>query len=463
LSDGEHDGALTYGPAGFSISLQSFFAKLTAAKAQVWQVPLAAAPAAWGEYMLKLRKWHVVAGGVAALVIAVVAMSATHRGKQPAYATALVARGDVDETVLATGALQPSQLVSVGAQVSGRVESLKVELGDHVTKGQVIATIDPVPATNQLKTAQAALAQQIAARAAQAATLAQADLALKRQAITVAADASSRADYEAAQATAGAARANLAALDAQIAQAKVNVDTARVNLGYTNIVAPITGQVLSVVTKQGQTVNSVQAAPTIVILGDMSVMTVKAQISEADAIKVKPGQAVYFTVLGDPDRRFYGKLRSIAPAPNSIVSEVNVSTQTSSTSSTSTAIYYDGLFDVPNPDAVLKADMTAQVTVMQAQAKGVVTVPSAALDPAPLPGAAPATTAAPPAPRPAGEHTVLVLDERGRAVPRAVRIGLNNNLVAQVISGLSPGEKVVIGVAAPARQPPGQRSPPPRP
>ena len=412
--------------------------------------------------MLKVRRRYVVAGGVAAAALAIFAMGAAHRGKQPAYATAAVARGDVDETVLATGALQPSQLVSVGAQVSGRVESLKVELGDHVTKGQVIATIDPVPATNQLKTAQAALAQQIAARAAQAATLVQADLAMKRQAVTMAADASSRADYEAAQATAGAARANLAALDAQIAQARVNVDNARVNLGYTNIVAPITGQVLSVVTKQGQTVNAVQAAPTIIILGDMSIMTVKAQISEADAIKVKPGQAVYFTVLGDPDRRFYGRLRSIAPAPNSIVSEVNVSTQSTTTSSTTTAIYYDGLFDVPNADGVLKADMTAQVTVMQAQAHNVVTVPSAALDPAPLPakGAAPGTPA-PPAPPPHGDmHTVLVLDDKGNPSTRKVRIGLNNNLVAQVISGLTPGEKVVVGVAQP--QAPGGR-PPPRP
>ena len=412
--------------------------------------------------MRKVRRRYVVAGGVAAAALAVFALGAGHRGKQPTYATAAVARGDVEETVLATGALQPSQLVSVGAQVSGRVESLKVDLGDHVTKGQVIATIDPVPATNQLKTAQAALAQQIAARAAQAATLAQADLALKRQAITLAADASSRADYEAAQAAAGAARANLAALDAEIAQARVNVDAARVNLGYTNIVAPITGQVLSVVTKQGQTVNAVQAAPTIVILGDMSVMTVKAQISEADAIKVKPGQAVYFTVLGDPDRRFYGRLRSIAPAPNSIVSEVNVSTQSSSTSSTSTAIYYDGLFDVPNPDGVLKADMTAQVTVMQAQAHNVVTVPSAALDPAPLPTKGGAATVAPPPPHGA-MHTVLVLDDKGRPATRKVRIGLNNNLVAQVISGLTPGERVVVGVAQPLAAAGGRPPPPPRP
>jgi len=410
--------------------------------------------------MAKTRRGYLIAGGCAAAVVALVALGAMRHDKGPAYATAAVARGDVEETVLATGALQPSQLVSVGAQVSGRVESLKVDLGDHVTKGQVIATIDPVPATNQLKTAQAQLAQMIAQRAAQAATLTQAELTLKRQATTFAADASSRADYEAAQAAAASDRANLAALDAQIAQARVNVDTARVNLGYTNIVAPITGQVLSVVTKQGQTVNAVQAAPTIVILGDMSVMTVKAQISEADAIKVKPGQAVYFTVLGDPDRRFYGRLRSIAPAPNSIVSEVNTATQASSTSSTSTAIYYDGLFDVPNPDGVLKADMTAQVTVMQAQARGVVTVPSAALDPAPPSGKGAAAVRLPP---PHGDtHSVLVLDGEGRPQARTVRIGLNNNLVAQVISGLTPGEKVVVGVAEPQKPGPGGGRPPPR-
>lgn len=405
--------------------------------------------------MAKFRRRYLIAGGCVAAALLLVAFTAGGRHKEPQFATAPVARGDVEQTVLATGTLQPSQLVSVGAQVSGRVESLKVELGDHVTKGQVIATIDPVPATNQLKTAQAVLAQQVAQRASQAATLAQAEIALKRQAVTRAADASSQADYDAALATARSARATLEAMDAQIAQARVNVDTARVNLGYTNIVAPITGQVLAVVTKQGQTVNAVQAAPTIVILGDMSTMTVKAQISEADAIKVRPGQSVYFTVLGDPDRRFTGRLRSIAPAPNSIVSEVNNTSTTSSNSST-TAIYYDGLFDAANPDAVLKADMTAQVTVQLAHAQNVVTVPSSALDPAPPAG----TTA--PRPGRAGEHQVLVLDAQGKPQPRQVRIGLNNNLVAQVLSGLQPGEQVVVGQAAPQAPGAGMR-PPPRP
>jgi macrolide-specific efflux system membrane fusion protein len=388
----------------------------------------------------------------------------SRKPRPPQLATATVERGDVEDTVLATATLQPVQLVSVGAQVSGRVISLSVGLGDHVSKGQVIATIDPVPATNQLKTAQAALAQMIAQRAGQAATLAQDDIALRRQAVTLAAEASSRADYDSAVAVEKAAKASLDALDAQIAQAKVTVDTAKVNLGYTNVVAPIDGDVLAVVTKQGQTVNAVQAAPTIVILGDMSTMTAKAQISEADVIKVKPGQPVYFTILGDSRRRFYGRLRSVALAPNSIVSEVTNTTSATS-SSTAQAIYYDGLVDVPNADKVLRADMTAQVTIVVAQADGVVTIPSAALD-LPPPQAAIRPGAKPrPAPgamlirRSPDQHVVLVLDAKGQPQPRLVRIGLDNKVTAQVLSGVQPGDKVVVGqsngVSAPQAGPPG--------
>lgn len=397
--------------------------------------------------MRKIPKPFLFAAAAAAVVLLIAIVAVTHRPKSPAFSTATAQRGDLEDNVLATGSLQPVQLVSVGAQVSGRVVSLKVALGDHVTKGRVIATIDPVPATNQLKTAQAALAQMIAQRDAQAATAAQADIALKRQATTLASDASSRADYDNALATQKTAKATLDALNAEIAQARVTVDTARVSLGYTNIVAPIEGDVLYVVTKEGQTVNAVQAAPTIVILGDMSTMTVKAQISEADAPKVKAGQQAWFTILGAPQRRFYGTLRSIAPAPNSIVSEVSSSTTTTSTSVGSSAIYYDGLIDVPNTDRVLKADMTAQVTLSVARARGVVTIPAAAIDLA-GPGGGRPPQAQTGKPRSADEHTVLVLDAKGRPQPRGVRIGLNNNVTAEVLSGLQPGDKVVDGQAS---------------
>lgn len=404
--------------------------------------------------MRKIPKRYLVIGGVVVVILLLLVMC-SHRKKPPQLATATVGRGDVEDTVLATGELQPIQLVSVGAQVSGRVVTLSVALNDHVTKGQVIATIDPVPATNQLKTAEAALAQMVAQRAGQAATLAQDEIALKRESVTLAASASSQADYDTAVATEKAAKASLDALDAQIAQAKVSVDTAKVNLGYTNVVSPIDGDVLAVVTKQGQTVNAVQAAPTIVILGDMSTMTAKSQISEADVIKVKPGMDAYFTILGDAKRKFYGKLRSVAGAPDSIVSEVV--NNTAASTSTTQAIYYDGLVDVPNPDRVLKADMTAQVTIQVAAARNVVTVPSAALDPAPPQGLQrPSFGGKPPAGAPGptmvrrspDQHMVLVVNAKGQPEPRVVHIGLDNKVTAQVLSGLEPGEKVVVGQAA---------------
>jgi len=423
--------------------------------------------------MRKISRLQLIGGGVA-VGLAILMLLASNRSEPAALSTAIVSRGNVEESVLATGSLQPAQLVSVGAQVSGRLVSLRVALGDHVRKGQIIATIDPVPATNALKTAQAALAQVIAQRASQAASLSQAQIALKRQKITLAADASSRADFDAAVATENAARANLQALDAQVAQARVNVDIARVNLGYTNIVAPIEGDVLYVVTKQGQTVNAVQAAPTIVILGDVSTMTVKAQISEADVPKIRESQPSYFTILGDAKRRFYGRLRSIAPAPTSIVNEVNSATSTSGTSSSASsasAVYYDGLIDVPNADGVLKTDMTVQVSILVAQAKDVVAVPAVALDPpaptgttaplGPLPDRQPPSTGAQPSCA-SEQHVVLVVGADGRPLPRRICTGLNNNVTAEVLSGLQPGDRVVTGQATVmANGQGGGRMPPP--
>ena len=372
----------------------------------------------------------------------------------PRYLTAPAAVSDIEQTVLATGTLQPLQQVDVGAQVSGQVKSLMVALGDQVTKGQPIATIDAKPQRNALLTAQATLEQQKAQLMAQQATVQQDQLALQRQAITLAAQASSQQDYETADANLKSAKANLAATNAQIRQATVAVDTANINLGYTNIVAPIDGVVVAIPTKQGQTLNAVQSAPTIVELANLATMTVKAQISEADVIHVRPGQLVYFTILGDPDHRYYGRLRAIEPAPDSVTNSTSsAAAQTSSTSASSSAIYFNGLFDVPNPTGILRTQMTAQVYIVLASAQHVLAIPSAALTPAGAPG----------------RYTVRVLtDPRRPPQTRTVAIGINNNVSAQVLSGLKAGDKVIIGEgpakpaaggAAPqagGRPPPGQ-------
>ena len=363
----------------------------------------------------------------------------------PRYITAPATVGDIEQTVLASGALQPFLLVDVGAQVSGQVKSLKVALGDKVAKGQVIANIDPATQQNALLTAQATLEQQKAQRLSQEAIVAQDKLALARQSTTYAAEASSRQDLETAQTQLKSAQASLAATNALIKQATVAVNNAGVNLGYTQIVAPIDGVVVAIQTKQGQTVNAVQSAPTIVKLANLATMTVKAQISEADVVHVRPGQPVYFTILGEPDRRFYATLRAIEPAPDSITS---ATTATASPASTA-AVYYNGLFDVANPDGVLRTSMTAQVYIVLASAKHVLTVPSAALTPAGQ-----------------GRYTVRILtDPKKKPEVRAVTVGINNNVSAQILSGLKAGEKVVVGEGAakeaPAK-PPGAPGGPPR-
>ena len=346
----------------------------------------------------------------------------------PRYLTEPAAIGDVEQTVLASGALQPLQQIDVGAQVSGQIKSLKVALGDHVQKGQLIATIDPAPQRNALLNSQATLEQQKAQLLSQQATVERDKLALQRQTITLAAGASSRQDYEVADADLKSAEASLAATNAQIKQASVSVDTAGINLGYTQIVAPIDGVVLAAPAKEGQTVNAVQSAPTIVKLADLATMTVKAQISEADVIRVRPGQKVYFTILGDPDRRYYATLRAIEPAPDSITS--GTSTSSSSTSSSSAAVYYNGLFEIPNPDGVLRTSMTAQVYIVLESVRHVLTIPSAALMPAGGPG----------------RYTVRIIPASHKApVVRQVVIGINNNVRAQVLSGLKAGDQVVIG------------------
>jgi macrolide-specific efflux system membrane fusion protein len=150
-----------------------------------------------------------------------------------------------------------------------------------------------------------------AQRSEKEATLGLAEASLARQQITFSQKASSRADYETADATVKQTRAQIAALDAQITEAIVSVENARVNLDYTRITAPIDGTVLAVVTQAGQTVNAVQSAPTIAIIGQIETMTIRAEISEVDVIKVKPGQEVYFTILGDPVQRYTATLDSI--------------------------------------------------------------------------------------------------------------------------------------------------------
>jgi len=371
-----------------------------------------------------------------------------NRDKPPSYITAPVARGDIETTVLASGTVESDNLVSVGAQVSGQLKLLKVELGDTVKAGQLVAEIDSLPQQNTLRTKTAALAAVRAQKQAKEASLAQAELAFKRQAQMLRGDAASREDYEAAEANLKVLRADIAALDAEIEQARIAVDTAQLDLGYTKISSPIDGVVVAIVTKEGQTVNANQSAPTIIKVARLDRMTIKVEISEADVVRVKPGQRVYFTILGEPDSQYPAVLKSIEPAPESIEDD-DSSTSSSSSSSTSVAIYYMGVLEVPNDDGKLRISMTTQVNIVLAEAQNALVIPSAALGDK----------------NKEGRYLVRVENGPEQTDEQWVKIGLNNNVQAEVLEGLREGQRVVIGkqtgAVAPTSTTTGRRGPPP--
>ncbi|MCH7385397.1 MacA family efflux pump subunit [Acinetobacter dispersus] len=419
------------------------------------------------------RKIIMIAIGV--LIIAALGwMFFKPKAQAPQYISAEVSRGDIENSVLATGVLEATKMVSVGAQVSGQVKKMYVQLGDQVKQGQLIAQIDSIRQENELKTAEASIKNQQAQLAVQQANLAKVEAEYKRQQAMFSQDATSRAELESALANYKTAQAQITAINAQIEQSRLTLATTKEDLGYTRIVAPMDGTIVAIVTEEGQTVNANQTAPTIVKLAKLDTMTIKAQISEADVMKVEKGQTVYFTTLGNSDKKHYAKLRQVEPAPNSI----NTETSSNSSSSTSNAaVYYNALFDVPNEDGQLRIDMTAQVYIVLAEAKNALTVPAAAIQTQrgnrskdhQANGNASAEQAkksdSDKAQRPkrlelseeekaliaqgkASTGMVRVLQADGTAQPQPVLIGLNNRVTAQVLKGLKQGDQVVIADAS---------------
>ena len=329
------------------------------------------------------------------------------------YVTAGVERGDVESTVVAAGIVQPVAYVDVGAQTSGVLKSLKVKRGDQVKKDQLLAEIDPVLADTALTAADATLDNMVSLRVVKKAQLVLAKAQMRRnEELFGHGDGSiSGNDRDITRAGYDVAVAEVDALSAQIKQATASVDTAKANLGYTKIRSPMAGEVVSITLLEGQTLNANQQAPNILRIADIGTVTVWAQVSEADIVRVKPGQEVYFTVLGQP-RRWSGRIRQVLPTPELI----------------NNVVFYDVLFDIPNPGRELKIQMTSQVFVVLARARGVLLIPAAAIGNA-------------------GEGAQIklkVLKADGKVEKRTVKIGIKSELFAEIKSGLEEKELVVI-------------------
>ncbi|WP_337261269.1 MULTISPECIES: efflux RND transporter periplasmic adaptor subunit [unclassified Serratia (in: enterobacteria)] len=361
--------------------------------------------------------------GIAALV-GVAIWYFTAPKQTQALNTAVVTQGDIEKTVLATGILKPALQVSVGAQVNGQLTKLYVKQGDRVTRGQLLAEIDPTLQQNELRKSEAALQSAQAQKQVTQATLRQYQQELNRQ-LRLDRDRSGvKSDLEKAQALYQTQVAQLKVNEAQIVQAEMALETAKANLGFTRIVAPIDGEVLGIVTKEGQTIVSSQTVPTILVLADLDTMTVHTRISETDILKVRVGQPLWFYVVADPKQRYDSVMGSIQEAPNDALQENNLSTSTNQQPS---AVYYNGVFAIANPERLLRTSMTAQVFIITEQAKNALRVPITALG----------------AQQEKDRYQIQVM-EGDQPVSRWIRVGANDSQFVEVKEGLKVGERVVL-------------------
>ena len=368
----------------------------------------------------------------------------------PRYQTSRVARGDLAQVVTASGQLNPVTMVEVGSQISGIIQQLLVDFNSIVTKGQVIARIDPatyeanaIQAEGNLANAQAAL------------ELAQVE---ERRAKTLRRDKlNTEADYDNALAALHQAEANVKIKEGAM-------KSARVDLARCTIYSPGDGMVLSRNVDVGQTVAASLSAPTLfVIANDLTKMQIEANVAEADIGMVGEGQDTDFTVDAFPGQTFHGKVKQIRNTPKT---DQNV-------------ITYSTMIEVSNPELKLKPGMTATVSIIVARREDALWVPNAALrfrpperaetvkaEGKPNTGSAPKND-----PESAGpghkksqrkaERIVYLLAcppgstnappggrQSGALQPVPIRTGINNTTFTEVIEGLKEGDEVVIGLAS---------------
>lgn len=359
-------------------------------------------------------------------VIAVAAWQVLQPGRD-ALATVQVTRSNIENSVTALGTLQPRRYVDVGAQASGQIQKIHVEAGDTVKEGQLLVEIDPSTQKAKLDAGRFSIENLKAQLQEQRA---QHDLArqkYQRQQQLAAGGATREEDVQTARAEVRATQARIDMFQAQIRQAQASLRSDEAELGYTRIFAPMSGTVVAVGAREGQTLNAQQQTPLILRIARLSPMTVWAEVSEADIGHVKPGMTAYFTTLSGGSRRWSSTVRQILPVPPRPLEQNQGGSPTSGRSGSERVVLYTVLLDVDNADNSLMTDMTAQVFFVAQQAQNTLTVPSAALQPGTR----------------AQWQRVQIVAANGDIQSRDVRTGISDRLRTQVLEGLAEGDHIL--------------------
>jgi macrolide-specific efflux system membrane fusion protein len=362
--------------------------------------------------------------------------------------TATVERRDFSSSVLATGAVHPQvgAEVRVGARISGKVASLKANIGDRVSRGQVIAELEKADleatvaqreAELELAEAKLAAVEELLPKEIQKAeldisrwqaTCTLCEQEIQRQSQLLEANVTTQQSFEEAQERLTIAKAELASAEkayellqarfgadrkqasAEIARARSALSNTEVQLSYATITAPIEGVIATVATQEGETVAAGMQAPTFVTIIDLERLQVDAYVDEVDIGKVQPGQEALFTVDTFPGRDFKGRVTAIYPKA---VIQDNV-------------VNYDVVVEILDPDGgILRPEMTASVTVLLEQKTGVLAIPAKAVK------------------RQQGK-TVVYTARDGRLEMREITVGWKDGQWIEVLGGLEEGQLVLL-------------------
>ncbi|MGM9490274.1 efflux RND transporter periplasmic adaptor subunit [Ideonella sp. YS5] len=367
-----------------------------------------------GRLRRALRSWWVRIGLLAALVATgALAWSAlAPRTPPPPPPTGEAATADITQTVLAVGILQPRTKVDVGAQVSGQVQKIHVQLGQQVKKGELLVSLDPALAESDVAQADAAVAQQAALIDSTRASLSMARREAERQHRLLSGEATAAAETERADTDLARLEADLRGQTATLNRLQAELVQRRLRLGYTAITAPMDGTVVNLPVQEGQTVTAIQVTPVMVTLANLDEITVRARVPEADIGQVLPGQKASFVTLAGEAQRHQGRVRVIQPIPERA----------------GNAVFYNVLFEVTNRERRLLSDMTVQVSIETGRANKVLAIPMVALG----------------ARGDDGRYAVQVLGKDGKPEPRSIRTGLQDGARVQVFEGLKSGDKVLL-------------------
>lgn len=383
-------------------------------------------------WRLLTLKWLMVMALVAVLAAALawreLSTPQSNTAESPSVEVEL---GNLQQQVLASGVLQPRLKVDVSAQVSGQVLTLHVKPGDAVAEGDLLVSLNPELARNEVAQARANVAQQQASMASRQVDESLAQREAARQRTLMKGQATSAMELEKAEAELLKIQRDIEGLQATLGKQQADLASAQLKRNFTQVTAPISGEVASVLVQKGQAINANYQTPVLLTLVKLDVMTIRTLVAEADIRWVRVGQRASFATLGDSQRQHEGVVRLIAPLPEKV----------------NNAVFYNVLFDVANTgptraDWPLMSEMTGQVRIQIAQVTDVPTLPLIAL------GERGAD----------GSYAVQVLPAGGgKSSPeiRRIRVGINDNTRVQVLGGLQPGERVrlpAVPVSAPESQ-----------